>query len=75
MNPHDSKKFTKIGLSTTKGGGFNPDFCFAPRIFYSFDYHMSVDCIGVLFLHPAVRGTKSDNVSFLEHFIMANRYL
>jgi hypothetical protein len=28
-----SKKFAKIGLSTTRGGGFNPDFCFAPRIF------------------------------------------
>jgi hypothetical protein len=28
-----SKKFSKIGLSTPKGGGFYPDFCFAPRIF------------------------------------------
>ncbi len=29
----ESNKFAKIGLSTTKGGGFNPDFCVAPRIF------------------------------------------
>jgi len=28
-----SEKFAKIGLSTNKGGGFNPDFCFAPLIF------------------------------------------
>ncbi len=27
------KKFVKIGLSTTKGDGFNPDLCFAPQIF------------------------------------------
>ncbi len=26
------KKFAKIGLSTTRGGGFNPDFCFASQI-------------------------------------------
>ncbi len=29
-----SKKFAKIGLSTTKGGGINPDFCLAPQIFF-----------------------------------------
>jgi len=29
----NSKKFAKIGLSTTRGGGFNPNFCFAPQIF------------------------------------------
>ena len=27
------KKFAKIGLPTPKGVGFNPDFCFSPRIF------------------------------------------
>jgi hypothetical protein len=29
----NSKKFAKIGLSTTKGCGFNLDFCYAPQIF------------------------------------------
>ncbi len=29
-----SKKFAKIGLSTTKGSGINPDFCLAPQIFF-----------------------------------------
>ena len=28
-----SEIFAKIRLSTTKGCGFNPDFCFAPQIF------------------------------------------
>ncbi|MGF1587055.1 MAG: hypothetical protein ACFCUM_17175 [Bacteroidales bacterium] len=31
--PQIFKKFAKIGLSTTGGGGFKPDFCCAPRIF------------------------------------------
>ncbi len=30
---HACKKIAKIGLSTTRGGGFNPDFCCALRIF------------------------------------------
>jgi len=30
-----SKKFAKIGLSTTIGSGFNPDFCFAQQIFFN----------------------------------------
>ena len=29
-----SKKFAKIRLSTTRGGGFNPDFCYASQIFF-----------------------------------------
>lgn len=27
----NSKDFSKIRLSTTKGDGFNPDFCFTPK--------------------------------------------
>jgi len=30
-----SKKFAKIGLPTTGGCGFNPDFCYAPQIFFT----------------------------------------
>ncbi len=33
MRLYLSKKFAKIGLSTTGGGDFNPDFCVASRIF------------------------------------------
>jgi len=37
QNPDNlkSKKFAKIGLSTTGGCGFNPDFCYAPQIFFT----------------------------------------